>query len=544
MSILSYEAIVVGSGATGGVAALTLSQMGIKTLVIEAGPKLNPEKVFGSEIENLIKRIKGVLNGNKRIQAQHPGYWKNNPDLYANEKDYPYLFPDRKPFLWTQGRQVGGRSLSWGGITLRLSERNFKPSQIDGYKPDWPLSYKDLEPHYSYIEKLLKIYGKKDNIDEVPNGYFKGYLPFTESEKVFQELLLNNHDYPFIHSRGFDLGNNENKTEWSISSSIGSSLKMALESGKVDLLPDHLVEKFNTNEDKDLAKYLIAVNQKNGSRLKIETNNIIFCASTISTLRILLNSESKTNNQGFIDQSGLLGKQLMDHISISRFFTFPVEKNIKKSTNLNLSGAGSFFLPFGRDLPNQNEVDFIRGYGVWGSIGRLKIPNIIRNFINGDVGFLIAHGEVLPSLDNQVSLSKSKDKWGIPIPYIEFEWGDNEKKMSIHMINTIEEIIKETGGNIIEFEKLIKIPYINNNQSLISAIKSNAPPPGYYIHEVGGAPMGLKEDLSVTDKWNRLWRCKNVFVVDGACWPTSSWQSPTLTMMAIARRACLNISNN
>ena len=160
---------------------------------------------------------------------------------------------------------------------------------------------------------------------------------------------------------------------------------------------------------------------------------------------------------------------------------------------------------------------------------------------NETIGFLISHGEVLPRVSNKVELSTKGDRWDIPIPKIEFEWSNNELNMCKHMASSMEKAIEASGGTIKNIQEIINIPFLKLLDKKSVAFSENAPPPGYYIHEVGGAPMGLNEEQSVLDKWNRLWRCKNVFVIDGACWPTSSWQSPTLTMMALSRRACLGI---
>jgi len=163
---------------------------------------------------------------------------------------------------------------------------------------------------------------------------------------------------------------------------------------------------------------------------------------------------------------------------------------------------------------------------------------------NTKTGFLIGHGEVLPYADNKVTLTQELDDWGIAIPHINFKWNKNELKMVEHMNKTIEKCILSSGGEMKPIEELINAPFFKQIANSSVALKQGPPPPGYYIHEVGGAPMGTKEENSVLDKWNSLWRCKNLKVVDGACWPTSSWQSPTLTMMAITRRACISALKN
>ncbi|AQL30812.1 MULTISPECIES: GMC oxidoreductase [unclassified Prochlorococcus] len=543
MDISPYDAIVVGSGATGGIAALTLAEQGIKVLVIEAGPQVKRHEASNDEPKSTFKRLSGVLTKKHANQCQHPGYWKNNPDLYSNELKHPYDFPTKKPFLWTQGKQYGGRSLTWGGITLRLSSEDFHPAKKDGFGPNWPISYDELSPHYDFIENFCGIYGRKDDIKEVPNGKYIGEIPLTENENVFGNKVKSKLNYPFIQSRGFDRNSSVKEKKWPKSSSLGSSLKKALDTGNVQIISNYLVESFEINKATELASKLTIVNLENGQKEVLNCDLIFLCASTISTLRILLNSEYKTNSSGFKDNSGKLGKYLMDHISICRFFSVPKTKNLDKpvDNSPDLSGAGSFFIPFGSNLPEIDDINFHRGYGIWGAIDRLGIPKFLQKDTNTSIGFLIAHGEVLPREKNSVSLSRKTDEWGIPIPYIEFEWSKNELNMAKHMENTIRKSITAANGEIKNINELMNIPLGSLFTKNLIALSDSPPPPGYYIHEVGGAPMGVDEETSVVDKFNRLWRCKNVLVLDGACWPTSSWQSPTLTMMALSRRACLNI---
>ena len=543
MDISPYDAIVVGSGATGGVAALTLAEQGIRVLVIEAGPQIKRNEASSNEPKDTLNRLSGIFSKRHANQSQHPGYWKNNPNLYSNELNHPYSQPKNKPFLWTQGKQYGGRSLTWGGITLRFSPEDFHQSKKDGYGPDWPISYDELSPHYDYIEKLCGIYGQKDDIEEVPNGKYIGEIPLTKNERIFGNQIKSKLNYPFIQSRGFERNSSAKEDQWPKSSSLGSTFKKALKTGNVQILSNHLVESFETDKITELATKIIIVNLKNGQKLSLNCDLIILCASTISTLRILLNSENKSNSSGFKDTSGKLGKFLMDHISICRFFSVPNTNKInnKSSTYPDLSGAGSFFIPFGTNLPKPESIDFLRGYGIWGAIDRLGIPKFLQKDLNTSTGFLIAHGEVLPREENSVSLSNKADSWGIPIPHIEFEWSKNELNMAKHMESTIKDSIEAANGKIRSIDELIKIPYIGFFAEKSIALSGNPAPPGYYIHEVGGAAMGFREEESVVNKSNQLWRCKNVLVLDGACWPTSSWQSPTLTMMAISRKACLNI---
>ena len=532
-----YEAIIIGSGATGGMAALTMAKAGVRTLVIERGPELQVKEAAGTEPCNTIRRIIGVATGNYQNQPQHPGFWKSNPLLYADKKTNPYTYPSQAPFMWTQGNQVGGRSLTWGGITLRLGHEDFEASKGKEYNLEWPINYKDLELHYSEIERFLKIYGNKDNLNQLPDGEYIGNIPFTESETKFASNIKEQLNIPFIHSRGF--GASKDKTKWPQYSSLGSTLKEAVNLGKVELISDHIADKLVLNKDKKTAKSVIIVNKKNGERIELESKLIILCSSTIQTIRFLLSSEEKNNSNGLIDPSQSLGMNLMDHISTSRFFTIPVDSDLNDSANKNkqsLSGAGSFFIPIGRDQSNKN--NFVGGYGIWGGIDRFEPPQFLKRYKNTKMGFLIGHGEVLPNNKNRVTLSKNTDQYDISIPHISIAWRENEIRMVKEMNRVIELIINSGKGTIFPVDEILNIPLAKQILNNSVAFKNDAPPPGYYIHEVGGAPMGNNREKSVVDNWNRLWECSNVLVVDGACWPTSSWQSPTLTMMAITKRAC------
>ena len=263
MDISPYDAIVVGSGATGGIAALTLAEKGIKVLVIEAGPQIKRHEASNYEPKSTLKRFSGVLTKKHTNQCQHPGYWKNNPDLYSNELKHPYDFPPKKPFLWTQGKQFGGRSLTWGGITLRLSSEDFQPAKKDGFGPNWPISYDELSPHYDFIENFCGIYGRKDDIKEVPNGKYIGEIPLTENENIFGSKVKSKLNYPFMQSRGFDRNSSVKDKEWPKSSSIGSTFKKALDTGNVQIISNHLVESFEINKITELASKLTIVNLEN-----------------------------------------------------------------------------------------------------------------------------------------------------------------------------------------------------------------------------------------------------------------------------------------
>ena len=531
-----FEAIVVGSGATGGVAALTLAEAGLRVLVLEAGPELSPRQALGREPGNSIRRVTGLLSGRHRQQAQHPGYWKQNPLLYIDEQAHPYSHPPDRPFLWTRGHQVGGRSLTWGGITLRLSDREFKAADHDGHGVNWPICHDDLAPHYRALEKLLAVHGQRDGLLQLPDGWCRTPLPSTDEEKRFSRAVQSSLNYPWIPSRGFELPATNQDSAWPRSSSLGSTLQKALATGRVELCSGHMVERLLMAPGQERAAGVVTVKLSDGSRTRLDAPLVVLCASTIHTLRILLQSAQDQTVDGFADPSGALGTGLMDHVSTSRFFAMPAESDVINPAPL--SGAGSFFIPFGSCLDSTEPVDFLRGYGLWGGINRFDPPAVLKRQRDCRLGFLIGHGEGLAQPDNVVSLSSQTDAWGVPIPHIDCHWGDNERSMVQHMQASMRAAITAAGGEMRPLHDLVHLPLIEPLVSSSTATGDEAPPPGYYIHEVGGAAMGEHETQSVVDPFNRLWRCPNVLVVDGACWPTSAWQSPTLTMMAITRRAC------
>ena len=282
------------------------------------------------------------------------------------------------------------------------------------------------------------------------------------------------------------------------------------------------------------AEGVIAVDQSTGHRRRLDADLIVLAASTIQSVAVLLRSSAQNCSGGFVDHSGRLGTRLMDHISVSEFFAFP---DVDSGQQPALSGAGSFFLPFGRNL---DAADFQGGYGLWGGIGRFDPPQWLRRRPCSTTGFLIGHGEVMPRRGNCISLSSRTDRWGVAVPHIDCSWSTNEQAMAHHMHNKIVECISKAGGDVLPISELFYLPFIEPVLRGAVALSGRAAPPGYYIHEVGGAPMGSSEESSVLDPRNRLWQVPNVLVVDGACWPTSAWQSPTLTMMALSRRACLS----
>ncbi len=531
------DAIVVGSGATGGVAALALAEAGLNVLVLEAGPELSAPRAFGREPLNSLRRLAALSGGNQRIAANHPGYWKANPQLYVDERNNPYSTPAERPFLWTRGRQVGGKSLNWGGITLRLSDYEFQAAERDGHGHSWPIRHADLAPFYERLETLLQVRGHRDGLPQLPDGAFQPPLPLTPAERHLQGSIARELGLPLIHSRGFPLRRAADGP-WPRSCSQGGALALALASGRVQLRSNSVVSHVEVDRRTGRAVGVVVVDAERDVQRQERADLVVLCASTIESVRLLLHSQQVG---GLEEVSGRLGLGLMDHISTSRFFALPDQRPAGES---ELSGAGSCFIPNTVNLGDggstaQAGVDFLRGYGLWCGIQRFDPPQLLRRDPRAAVGFLIGHGEVLADDRNRISLDPERvDAWGIPIAHIDCRWGANEARMVAHMQARMQAVVHSAGGRIAPLHELFVLPLVEPLLRGSPALAPGAAPPGYYIHELGGAPMAAREEEGVLNRWNQLWRTPNLLVTDGSCWPSAGWQSPTLSEMAITWRAC------
>jgi choline dehydrogenase-like flavoprotein len=533
-----YDAIVIGAGATGGVAAKELSERGLSVLVLDAGPHLEPQAALGSNVGNAARRFRNLLiTRHQSYQASHPGYWKNNPDLFVNEQENPYTTPPDQPFYWMRGRQVGGRSLTWGGVTLRLSDYEFKAASADGHGEDWPIGHADLAPYYDRLERFFQVKGAKDGLRQLPDGDYQAPAAFTPAEEYLKTVLSDRWaDRSMIISRGFARHQPTAEKPWSPSSSIGSSLKAALLTGKVTLQPDAVVSHVIFDPKTRQARGVAYIDRADKTAHEVFSKIVVLCASTIESVRILLHSTEQYQAGGLTNQSGLLGRYLMDHISTMSFFTLPSFQ--QQPQPFEMSGCDSFFIP---NLDTQQEA-FLRGYGLWGGIQRFNLPSMIRNFDNSALGFLVAHGEVLPRYENHVRLdSAAVDAWGIPAPHIDCRWSDNERQMLSHMQSQIQELVELVGGQSTRLTELVKAALYPKAILQMEETAMFSAPPGFYVHEVGGARMGTSPTNSVVNAHNQCWESPNLLVVDGACWTSAGWQNPTLTEMAITARACDHI---
>ena len=521
-----FDAIVVGSGATGGVAAKQLCEAGLKVLVLEAGPALKGPSSYGTPATNLFRQLKQRwVQGHQHVQERHGGYWETNPELYTDDRKNPYSTPADRPYRWIRGRQVGGRSHTWGGVLLRFSDYEFKAASRDGWGHDWPISTEELSPHYAMLERFFSAWGGRDGLAQLPDGDFVGARPLSPGEQHFQAVLTEKFQRPLIASRGIRAGRSAMKGEqFSRLSSSGSTLLAAQRTGNLTLQSEAIAARLLVSQGRAHGVEWIDARTRRvtGAHARL----VFLCASTIESLRILMMT-------GVGNATGLLGRGLMDHIVVNTYFRMP---GVKDVPGWELLGSDGSMIPRYQNLDGGPKAPHLRGFGFWGGINRLHLP--LRRERGIAFGFYAGMGETLPHDDNHVRLDEQlKDAWGLPSPFISASWTDNDVAVAKAMTAHAQEMIDAAGGVVTPLTDLIRTPFIGAFMKSMEQ-EWRMTTPGLFVHEVGGARMGLDPKTSVTSSYCRLWDVPNVYVTDGACWVSSGWQNPTHTEMALTARAC------
>ncbi|HSC87911.1 MAG TPA: GMC family oxidoreductase [Polyangiaceae bacterium] len=531
-----WDAIVVGSGATGGAAAHKLAARGLEVLVLEAGPAVSERKHYGSPLSNVTRQLyRHYVSKRQSIQEMHATYWTTNPDFFVDDIDHPYTTPEGMPFRWIRGRQLGGRSLVWDGVTPRFSDHEFLAASRDGVGIDWPIRHADLAPHYAELERMFGVHGSAEGLDELPDGDFLEPRPLTSAETVFrhrvEKKFAGRHVLP---SRGIRAGRRPSSTEaHSRLSSQATSLVQAMATGRVTVRTGAVVARVAFHADASGARGVEFVDATTGRSEDARAKMVFLCASTIETVRILLSS-TDGHPGGLGASSGVLGHYLMDHIASNIYFYLPDVPD--RGEEHELLGSDSILIPRHENL-NGTNAGHLRGFGFWGGISRLQIPTFLRRRAGEAFGFLCARSEVLPHFDNCISLDPQvRDAWGLPAPHIACEWKEEDLKIAAAARRSALEMIDGAGGVVSALGDLVHTPVIGGFLEKMQA-EWRRSTPGLFVHEVGGARMGEKPTDSVVNRFNQVWEAPNVFVVDGACWPSCGWQNPTLTEMAITLRA-------
>jgi glucoside 3-dehydrogenase (cytochrome c) catalytic subunit len=547
-----YDAIIIGSGATGGWAAKVLTENKMNVLVLEAGRQIDPAKDYHMMTWPYQLKYRGLAPGEvyaprQPIQSRCYAGNEYSAHLFIDDLDNPYTTPDDKPFWWIRGRQVGGRSLTWGRQSYRLSDYDFKAAERDGYGDPWPISYKDLEPYYDRVEDFVGISGSSEDLPQLPDSKFLPPMAMTCGERILKKNIESRwKDRKVIIGRAAILtrphqgraachycGHCDRGCDThSYFSSPGSTLPAAAKTGRLTLRPNAIVREIIIDPKTGKAAGVSVVNQITKRDYQEYARVIVLCASTLESTRILLNSKSRQYADGLGNSSGLLGRYLMDHVfQISAGGVVPILRGMEY--DYSDGRANGIYIPRFRNI-NDKHPDFIRGYGMQGRAGLgyeyshakqrpgfgAELKKFVRENPNEVTFWIGAWCEMLPHKENRVTIDPNKtDAWGIPVLHVDCKHGDNELKMAKDALATLKEMVDSAGF-----------------QTLFAS--GRAAPPGFCIHEVGTARMGDDQKRSVLNKWNQSWDVKNLFVTDGSCFVSQGCQNPTLTMMAITARAC------
>ncbi|MCY7422346.1 MAG: GMC family oxidoreductase [Chitinophagaceae bacterium] len=546
MATNTYDAIVIGSGISGGWAAKELTEKGLKTIMLERGKDIEHIKDYvnatkGSwEFPHRGGRTQAMINDYPVLSRDYP-LNELNLDYWANEKESPYT--EVKRFDWFRGYHVGGRSLMWGRQSYRFSDLDFEANLKDGIAIDWPIRYKDIAPWYSYAEKFAGISGSRDGLPQLPDGEFQPAMDFNCVEKDVRDKVAKQ----FGGKRKIIMGRTANITQplqergncqyrnkcWlgcpfgAYFSTQSSTLPAAKKTGNLTLRPFSIVKEILYDKNTKKATGVRIVDATDNKTYDYFAKIIFVNASALNSAWILMNSATDVWPGGLGSSSGELGHNVMDHHFRAGATGEAVGFDDKYYYGKRPTGI---YIPRFRNL-NGEKRDYIRGFGYQGSASRqgwdrdvaeLNIGPDLKNALSepgpwrfGITGF----GETLPYHENMISLDKTKkDKWGLPVLSFDVEFKDNEKKMRADMMNDGKEIL-EAGG-------LINVKTYDAGSY-----------PGMGIHEMGTARMGADPKTSVVNKFNQVWDAQNVFVTDGAFMTSASCVNPSLTYMAMTARA-------
>ncbi|OLY91614.1 Choline dehydrogenase [Cnuella takakiae] len=545
----TYDAIVIGSGISGGWAAKELCEKGLKTLVLERGrdvkhltdyPTTNNmpwEFAHRGQIPYEVQQANPVVSKCYAFKedAQH---------FFCKDEEHPYV--QEKPFDWIRGYQVGGKSLLWARQTQRWSEFDFEGPARDGFAVDWPIRYKDIAPWYSYVEKFAGISGNKDGIPQLPDGEFLPALEMNCVEKYFiQNVAKNYNDRQVIYGRCAHLTQpqpvhlQQGRAQCQkrdlcqrgcpfggYFSSNATTIPWALKTGNMTLRPHSVVHSILYDEQKGKAVGVRVIDDTTKDAIDFYARIIFVNAAALNTNLILLNSTSKRFPNGLGNDSGVLGKYVAFHNYRARVSGVH-EGHLDSTTDGRRPTSG--YIPRFRNVHKQ-ETDFLRGYAAGFGANRSTYQNrdgfgasLKENLAKKEYGpwRVGSHmmGETIPKESNYVALDGTKkDAWDIPQLKISMDYDDNDEKMVKDYQEQMTEMFTKAGFKEIEFS--------DSKQA-----------PGLDIHEMGGARMGRDPKTSILNGFNQMHAVPNVFVTDGACMTSTSTQNPSLTYMAFTARA-------
>ena len=545
-----YDAIVVGSGITGGWAAKELTELGLRTLVLDAGRPITPERDYTEHVPVWEMPFRGLgdrreVEARQPIQRQSVSFDELSHVFWTDDVKSPYSTPADKPFLWFRARQVGGKSIIWGRQVYRLSDLDFEANLRDGVAVDWPIRYRDIAPWYDHVERFIGVSGQREGLAHLPDGPFLPPMAMTCVEEHVRDRMR----AAFGRERLLTIGrvavltaphNGRAPCHYcgpcqrgcitrSYFSSINATLPAAEATGRLTLRPFSIVSGLTFDERTRRISGVRVIDAETRDEREYTARVVFLCASALESARILLNSSSPAFPDGLANSSGQVGRNIMDHIKwggASGEFEGWADRTVVGQR------PNGIYVPRFRNVDTRH-ADFIRGYGFQGGSwrsgwqGRAREPGLgvdLKRRLTelGPWGMSFSgFGEMLPDPRNRATLHPTMvDAWGIPTLHIECAWGENELAMHRDMNVAAAELLEAAGAR--EIRPNTGGPSI----------------PGGTNHEMGTARMGRDPATSVLNGWNQAWDVPNLFITDGACMTSSGNQNPSLTYMALTARAC------
>ncbi len=550
----TYDAIIVGSGAGGGMSANILSEAGLKVALVEAGPYFDPKD------PETMTQLKWPWEsprrgaGTKRAFGEFDMSWGD-----WEVKGEPYTHAEGTKFMWWRSRMLGGRTNHWGRISLRFGPKDFKHKDIDGLGENWPISYDDVKPYYDRLDKMIGVFGSKENRYNDPDGYFLP-APKPRLHELYYIKGARKVGVDVIPSRLSILTKRINKERgvcfycsqcnrscrvYGDFSSGSCLIFPAIKNGgQIDLYTDSMVKNVITN-DEGLATGVSYINKKDRKEYTLKGRVVVLGASACSTARILLNSKSSQHPNGLGNSSDIVGRYLHDSTGAGRMGFIPDLMN-RKTYNEDGVGGMHVYSPWWLD---NKKLDFPRGYHIeiWGGMGMPsygfgfntselnkyvgeqiggygdKLRDDVKRFYGSVIG-LSGRGESIAMYDNRCELDPhTVDQWGIPVLRFNYKWSDYERNQARHMTNTFDEILEAMGAKVLGDK-----PTKENDYGLLA--------PGQIIHEVGTTRMGNDPKKSVTNRMQQLHDSKNVFIVDGGPFTSQADKNCTWTILALSMR--------
>ncbi|WP_167597716.1 GMC family oxidoreductase [Leeuwenhoekiella sp. ZYFB001] len=550
-----YDVIIVGSGAGGGMATKVLADAGLKVAVVEAGPHFDPAD------PKQRTQLKWPYESPRRGASNRRPFGDFDSAYGSWEiEGEPYTQKDGTQFDWFRSRMLGGRTNHWGRISLRFGERDFKHKSYDGHGDDWPIGYEDVKPYYDKVDKLIGVFGTKENIENEPDGFFLP-PPKPRLHELFYIKGARKSNIPVIPSRMsmltkklnddrgicFYCGQCSRACAVYADFSAGTCLIFPAQKngGQVDLFVNAMVREVTTN-DEGKATGVSYISKDDRKEYKLKGRIVVLAASACSSARILLNSKSVQHPNGLGNSSDMVGRYLHDSTGASRSAFIP---DLMNRDTYNEDGVGGMhvYTPWWGD---NKKLNFPRGYHieVWGGLGMPSYgfgfnPNDLNRFFNQKVGGygnslradikkyygstigMAGRGESIAMKDNYCEIDPTTvDEFGIPVLRFNYKWSEYEVNQAKHMNDTFEEIVHNMGGTMLQ-----DAPSKESNYGLEN--------PGRIIHEVGTTRMGSDPKTSVVNEFQQLHDVENVFIVDAGPFVSQADKNPTWTILALSWRA-------